>query len=69
MASRSVVEPYNDNCHYRLHNGEETKMDDKAREILETAKSEGVQFIDLQFTDILGTTKSVTIPYTELDEA
>lgn len=44
-------------------------MDDKAREILEFAKSEGVQFIDLQFTDILGTTKSVTIPSAEFEGA
>lgn len=44
-------------------------MDDKAREVLEFARSEDVQFIDMQFTDIFGTTKSVTIPQTELEEA
>lgn len=44
-------------------------MDDKAREILEIAKKEGVLFIDLQFTDILGVTKSVTIPTSGLDES
>ncbi len=45
------------------------RMDDKAREIMELTKSEGVQFIDLQFTDIFGTTKSVTIPSRGLEEA
>ncbi len=29
-------------------------MDDKALEIIEITKSENVQFIDLQFTDIFG---------------
>jgi glutamine synthetase len=43
-------------------------MDDKAREVLETVQSEGVQFIDLQFTDIFGTTKSVTLPSRSLEE-
>jgi glutamine synthetase len=44
-------------------------MDDKGLEIIEIAKSENVQFIDLQFTDIFGTTKSVTIPTSGLEEA
>lgn len=44
-------------------------MDDKAREIIEITKAEGVKFIDLQFTDIFGTTKSVTIPSSGLEEA
>ncbi|MCD4686320.1 MAG: glutamine synthetase family protein, partial [Anaerolineae bacterium] len=44
-------------------------MDDKALEILEITKTENVRFIDLQFTDILGTTKSVTIPGGHLEEA
>ncbi|MBN1681557.1 MAG: glutamine synthetase [Anaerolineae bacterium] len=44
-------------------------MDNKAKEILEITKAEGVQFIDLQFTDIFGTTKSVTIPSSGLEEA
>jgi glutamine synthetase len=44
-------------------------MDDKALEIIEITKSENVQFIDLQFTDIFGTTKSVTIPTGGLEEA
>lgn len=44
-------------------------MDDKARKIIETSKAEGVKFIDLQFTDIFGTTKSVTIPAEQLEEA
>lgn len=44
-------------------------MDDKAREILEIVKAENVQFIDLQFTDIFGATKSVTIPGDGLEES
>jgi glutamine synthetase len=44
-------------------------MDDKALEILETTKAEGVEFIDLQFSDIFGVTKSVTIPANGLEEA
>jgi glutamine synthetase len=44
-------------------------MDDKAQKIVETAKTEDVKFIDLQFTDIFGTTKSVTIPTGGLEEA
>ncbi|RPJ02826.1 MAG: glutamine synthetase [Chloroflexi bacterium] len=44
-------------------------MDDKALEIIEITKSENVQFIDLQFTDIFGSTKSVTIPSSALEES
>ena len=44
-------------------------MDDKAREILEIVKAENVQFIDLQFTDIFGATKSVTILSDALEES
>jgi glutamine synthetase len=44
-------------------------VNNKSREIIEIAQTEGVQFIDLQFTDILGTTKSVTIPESGLEEA
>ncbi len=44
-------------------------MDDKSLEILEIVKAQSVQFIDLQFTDIFGVTKSVTITPSDLDEA
>ncbi|HVO71557.1 MAG TPA: glutamine synthetase family protein [Aggregatilineaceae bacterium] len=44
-------------------------MDGKALEIIEIVQTEGVRFIDLQFTDILGTTKSVTITDAGLEEA
>lgn len=44
-------------------------MDDKARAVLQDVQDKGVKFIDLQFTDVLGTTKSVTIPAEHLDEA
>ena len=44
-------------------------MEDKARAIIETVKAEGVKFIDLQFTDIFGATKSVTIQDVGLEDA
>lgn len=44
-------------------------MDDKAKAVLQDVQDKGVKFIDLQFTDVLGTTKSVTIPAEHLDEA
>jgi len=40
-----------------------------AHDIVKQAASDGVRFIDLQFTDILGTIKSVTIPVGALPEA
>jgi len=39
------------------------------QEVLAQAQSDGVQFVSLQFTDILGTIKSVTIPTGRLEEA
>jgi glutamine synthetase len=39
------------------------------RDILQQAKADSVQFISLQFTDILGTIKSITIPAGRLEEA
>ena len=42
-------------------------MDQK--ELLERVQTDGVEFVSLQFTDILGTIKSVTIPVTGLTEA
>ncbi len=44
-------------------------MEGKARAIIETVKAEGVKFIDLQFTDIFGATKSVTIQDVGLEDA
>ncbi len=38
-------------------------------EITKQAQTDGVRFIDLQFTDIMGTIKSVTIPVAQLEEA
>ncbi|RLC65207.1 MAG: glutamine synthetase, partial [Chloroflexi bacterium] len=38
-------------------------------ELMEWVKEDNVQFISLQFTDILGTIKSVTIPVGRLEEA
>jgi glutamine synthetase len=42
-------------------------MDQKG--LLERVEADGVEFVSLQFTDILGTIKSVTIPVTGLAEA
>jgi glutamine synthetase len=39
------------------------------KEIVEQALVDGVRFISLQFTDVLGATKSATIPVTRLAEA
>lgn len=44
-------------------------MEDKAQAVLATVRENDVQFIDLQFTDIFGSTKSVTIPEHVLAEA
>jgi glutamine synthetase len=44
-------------------------MDDKALEILEIVEAENVQFIDLQFSDIFGVVKSVTILGGDLEES
>lgn len=37
-------------------------------EIIQTVKKEGIKFVQLQFTDILGTVKNVTIPTTKLEK-
>lgn len=39
------------------------------QQILETVKKEGISFINLQFTDILGAVKAVTIPAAKLEDA
>jgi glutamine synthetase len=39
------------------------------REVLERVKADGVKFVSLQFTDIVGTIKNVTIPVGRLEEA
>lgn len=38
-------------------------------DLVERARADGIDFIDLQFTDIIGTIKSVTIPAARLEEA
>jgi len=43
-------------------------LDAASKEALERAKSEGVKFINLQFTDILGSIKSVAIPAERLGD-
>lgn len=37
--------------------------------VLDMARQHGVQFVDMQFTDILGTLKAVTIPVHKLEDA
>jgi len=43
--------------------------EEKVKEILEKAKQDGVKFVQLQFTDIHGVIKSVTIPVERLSES
>jgi len=45
------------------------KMNAVGKEVYERAKADGVRFINLQFTDILGTIKSVSIPVQRLGDA
>lgn len=44
-------------------------MDMVTNEILQLVKKEGVKFVQMQFMDILGTVKNVTIPATKLGKA
>jgi glutamine synthetase len=44
------------------------KMDDASKEVIERAKSDEVKFINLQFTDIMGSIKSVAIPVQRLKD-
>jgi glutamine synthetase len=39
------------------------------QDIMQIVKKEGIKFIQMQFTDILGTVKNVTIPSTKLEKA
>jgi glutamine synthetase len=48
---------------------ERRKIMPTKKEIKELVKQEGVKFISLQFTDIVGVVKNVTIPVEELDTA
>jgi len=41
-------------------------MDERAREILAKADADQVRFVSLQFTDLFGTVKNVTIPVGKL---
>lgn len=43
--------------------------EEMAKKVLEKAKEDGVKFVQLQFTDIHGTIKSVTIPIHKLGES
>ncbi|MGE5455028.1 MAG: type I glutamate--ammonia ligase [Methylocystaceae bacterium] len=42
---------------------------DKKAEVMEKARANGVRFIRLQFTDVLGIMKNVAIPVTQLEKA
>jgi len=44
-------------------------LTDEEKEVLEKAKADGVKFVSLQFTDVVGTIKNVTIPVWRLKEA
>jgi len=43
-------------------------MNDKVAEIIQRAQVDGVEFVSLQFTDLFGTVKNVTIPIARLPE-
>ncbi|MFH1642498.1 MAG: glutamine synthetase family protein [Nanoarchaeota archaeon] len=44
-------------------------MSEKIKKVMDKAKQDDVRFVQLQFTDIYGTIKSVTIPIHKLDES
>jgi len=44
-------------------------LDDKQLEVLERAKATGTDFVHLQFTDLMGIVKAVTIPVNQLQKA
>lgn len=44
-------------------------MSDASKELIARAKADGVQFVSLQLTDVVGAIKNVTIPLHKLDEA
>ena len=44
------------------------KMEDMDKQILEKAEQDDVKFIQLQFTDLQGMIKAVTIPVEKLEE-
>ncbi|MBU4201705.1 MAG: glutamine synthetase [Candidatus Altiarchaeota archaeon] len=46
-----------------------TTKDDLKEKVLTEAKSEDVKFIKLQFSDMFGIVKSVTIPVEQLEES
>jgi glutamine synthetase len=50
-----------------LFNWRSFKMDKK--ELFERIKADGVEFVSLQFTDVIGTVKSVDAPLKQLEEA
>ncbi|MCC6177793.1 MAG: type I glutamate--ammonia ligase [Chloroflexi bacterium] len=47
----------------------ESDADDQRQRVLERAAAEGIRFVNLQFTDIMGVVKTVTIPIHKLEDA
>jgi glutamine synthetase len=47
---------------------ESMSLNDSQKHVLEQAKADGVQFVSLQLTDVVGATKNVTIPLHKLGE-
>lgn len=45
------------------------ERDKVKRELMERATADGVRFISLQFTDVVGTIKNITIPISRLEDA
>ncbi len=44
-------------------------MGDEKKELIERARADGVQFVSLQLTDVVGAIKNITIPLSKLGEA
>src|SRR5512138_3560615 len=44
-------------------------MDEEKRKVLEQARADGVSFVSLQLTDVVGAIKNITVPLHKLDEA
>ncbi|MEW5721329.1 MAG: glutamine synthetase, partial [Chloroflexota bacterium] len=43
-------------------------LNDSQKHVLEQAKADGVQFVSLQLTDVVGAIKNITIPLNKLAE-
>ncbi len=44
-------------------------MGDESKQLIERAQADGVQFVSLQLTDVMGAIKNITVPLHKLGEA